>query len=390
MVEKKVRKTKKASKILKVIKSITLPKLKKKEKPKVECKQETVKAVPQKKAVGQKVASSKVISPKAAPKAVEKKPAVSAKSTKVVPKNVVATDAKQELKEAKAEDIAHLEEEFSEEMDAVESSYSADPTQLYLSEIGFVPLLTPEEEIEIGRKAKQGDEQARTRMIESNLRLVVKIARHYLGRGLLFLDLIEEGNLGLMHAVEKFDPELGYRFSTYATWWIRQSIERAIMNQRRTIRLPIHKVKELNAYLKVGRELSQTLDHEATCEEIAKKLDKPLAEIRETLSLTKDTMSMDMPVSQDAEKTLADTMIDESTLDPRVILENSDMEGHIQEWFAQLSDRQQEVLARRFGLFGHDEGTLEEVGEAVGLTRERVRQIQLEAIKKLNEIVKED
>ncbi|MDF3055498.1 MAG: rpoS [Gammaproteobacteria bacterium] len=265
--------------------------------------------------------------------------------------------------------------------------HSSDPTQIYLNEIGYVPLLTAAEEVIVGRQARDGDEKARLRMIESNLRLVVKIARHYLGRGVLFLDLIEEGNLGLMHAVEKFDPELGYRFSTYATWWIRQSIERAIMNQRRTIRLPIHKVKELNVYLKVGRELTQTLDHEATCEEIAKKLDKPLEEIRDTLSLTKDTMSIDTPISQDAEKTLADTIIDDNSLDPRELLENADMAAHIEEWLTQLTERQREVLTRRFGLYGHDEGTLEEVGAAVGLTRERVRQIQLEAIKKLHDIV---
>lgn len=278
-------------------------------------------------------------------------------------------------------------EEFQEHLKETTSNHSADTTQLYLNDIGFVPLLTPEEELSVGRLARDGDEKARMRMIESNLRLVVKIARHYLGRGLLFLDLIEEGNLGLMHAVEKFDPELGYRFSTYATWWIRQSIERAIMNQRRTIRLPIHKVKELNVYLKVARQLTQTLDHEATCEEIAAKVDKPLEEIRETLELSKDTVSIDLPVSQDTDKSLADSIIDESNLDPRQLLEDADMEAHIQEWFTQLTDRQQEVLARRFGLYGYPEGTLEEVGKAVGLTRERVRQIQLEALEKLHEII---
>lgn len=331
-----------------------------------------------------------------------KKPTVTQHLPKDQPakKSVIAISIKEDLEieveENSLDVVAPLEEGEDEIEEVVEhyiddtdtsNNHSSDPAQLYLNEIGFVPLLTAAEEVTIGRLARSGDEKARLRMIESNLRLVVKIARHYLGRGILFLDLIEEGNLGLMHAVEKFDPELGYRFSTYATWWIRQSIERAIMNQRRTIRLPIHKVKELNVYLKVGRELTQSSDHEATCEEIAKKLDKPLDEIRETLSLTKDTMSIDTPVSQDAEKTLADTLIDDNSLDPRELLEKADMAEHIEEWFAQLTERQREVLSRRFGLYGHDEGTLEEVGEAVGLTRERVRQIQLEAIKKLHDIV---
>lgn len=280
------------------------------------------------------------------------------------------------------------EEEFKEAViEHTPSSHSPDPTQLYLSEIGFVPLLSAEEEVKIARLAVQGDRAAYVRMVESNLRLVVKIARRYLGRGLQFLDLIEEGNLGLMHAVEKFDPELGFRFSTYATWWVRQSIERAIMNQRRTIRLPIHKIKELNTYLRAAHQLAQTLDHEPTCEEIAEKVDKPLEDIRYMLELSKDATSLDVPIAKDTEKSLAETLVDDTNIDPVELLENEDMEQHIRQWFLELTPKQQEILSRRFGLYGYEKQTLEEVGKAVALTRERVRQIQIEAIKKLHEVV---
>lgn len=291
------------------------------------------------------------------------------------------------------QDMENLDEALVEEVspDVLSSPqhlhHSPDPTQLYLSEIGYVPLLSPEEEFEVAKKTVKGDEPSRLRMIESNLRLVVKIARHYLGRGLLFLDLIEEGNLGLMHAVEKFDPDLGFRFSTYATWWIRQSIERAIMNQRRTIRLPIHKIKELNTYLRAARELTQKLDHEPTCEEIAIQVDKPLEEIRYMLELSKDTTSIDVPLAKDTEKSLAETLVDEHNIDPEMILEDEDMEEHVRLWFSELPSKQQEILARRFGLYGYEKATLEEVGKAVGLTRERVRQIQIEAINKLHDCV---
>lgn len=290
--------------------------------------------------------------------------------------------------------------ELEEELDStsqwerlVESNpreVSHDPTQQYLGEIGYVALLTPSEELELARLVLVGDRNAWKRMVESNLRLVVKIARHYLGRGLQFLDLIEEGNLGLMHAVDKFDPNLGFRFSTYATWWIRQAIERAIMNQRRTIRLPIHKIKELNQCLRASRQLSQFLDHEPTCEEIAAQVDKPLEEIRRMMELSKDVTSIDVPVAKDSERSIVETLADESNVNPELLLETADLEAHVHKWFRQLSDKQQEILARRFGLFGHDRATLEEVGRQVGLTRERVRQIQIEAIRKLRSIVIQD
>jgi RNA polymerase nonessential primary-like sigma factor len=262
-----------------------------------------------------------------------------------------------------------------------------DATQLYLTEIGFLPLLSAEEELSVSRLARQGDAAASKRMIESNLRLVVKVAKHYLGRGILFLDLIEEGNLGLMHAVEKYNPELGFRFSTYATWWIRQTIERAIMNQRRMIRLPIHKAKALNAYLRAARHLAQVLDHEPTCEEIAAEIDKPLEEIIAIMELSKDTTSLDVPVAKDSSRLVVDNLADETNVDPEILLESADMEAHLDAWLHQLNPKQQEILTRRFGLYGYEKQGLEEVGKAVGLTRERVRQIQIDAIKKLHSIV---
>ncbi|HEX7034815.1 MAG TPA: RNA polymerase sigma factor RpoS [Pseudomonadales bacterium] len=257
-----------------------------------------------------------------------------------------------------------------------------DATRLYLQEIGFSPLLTAEEERHYGRLARQGDAAARRRMIESNLRLVVKIARRYLNRGLALLDLIEEGNLGLMHAVEKFDPERGFRFSTYATWWIRQTIERAIMNQARTIRLPIHVLKELNVYLRAARELSQKLDHEPSPEEIAALVDKPVDEVRRMLKLALRVESMDA-LGDGEERSLFETVSDERSPDPAETVQEDDLMAKLERLLGTLSERHQEVLARRFGLRGYEPATLEEVGEEVGLTRERVRQIQSEALKRL-------
>lgn len=262
-----------------------------------------------------------------------------------------------------------------------------DATQLYLSEIGFTPLLTAEEEVDLARKAHKGDEKARQRMIESNLRLVVKIARRYASRGVAFLDLIEEGNLGLMHAVEKFDPEKGFRFSTYATWWIRQTIERAIMNQGRTIRLPIHILKELNTYLRAARKLAQQLDHEPSPEEIADMLDKPVQEVQRMLDLNQDVSSIDEPIANNTEKSLTEVIPDENESDPGNILEDADMEALVNRWLDELDEREREVLVCRFGLRGHKKGTLEEVGEVVGLTRERVRQIQIQALKRLRQLM---
>jgi len=262
-----------------------------------------------------------------------------------------------------------------------------DPTRLYLSEIGASPLLTAEEEVHFARLAQKGDEEARKRMIESNLRLVVKIARRYMNRGLAFLDLIEEGNLGLIRAVEKFDPERGFRFSTYATWWIRQTIERAIMNQTRTIRLPIHVVKEINTYLRAARELAQKFDHEPSAEEIANLLDKPIGDVERMLGLNERVTSADTSILSDSGKTLLDTIPDINMLDPTESLQEESVHTNIDDWLGQLNDKQREVVERRFGLHGHTVSTLEEVGREIGVTRERVRQIQMDALKRLKKIL---
>lgn len=258
-----------------------------------------------------------------------------------------------------------------------------DVTRMYLNQIGFSPLLSAAEEVHFARLAQQGDAAGRRRMIESNLRLVVKIARRYMNGGLPLLDLIEEGNLGLIHAVEKFDPERGFRFSTYATWWIRQTIERGLMNQTRTIRLPIHIVKEINVYLRAARKLAQTLGREPTPEDVAKFLDRPLEEVKRLLGLNERIASTDRRLDRESERTLLDTIQDEHNLDPARMLQSADMQRHIEAWLGQLSDKQRAVVLRRFGLDGSDAATLEEVGRALGVTRERARQIQVEALRRL-------
>lgn len=265
-----------------------------------------------------------------------------------------------------------------------------DATQLYLSEIGFSPLLSAEEEVHYARLALKGDPAGRKKMIESNLRLVVKISRRYLNRGLPLLDLIEEGNLGLMKSVEKFDPDRGFRFSTYATWWIRQTIERAIMNQTRTIRLPIHVVKELNVYLRAARQLTQQLDHEPSPEEIAELVDRPLEDVRKLLGLNDKVTSVDTPIGYDENKSLLDTIADENSSNPIDLLTDESLSEQIELFLDSLTENQQEVIARRFGLRGFEKATLEEVGREVGLTRERVRQIQVEALKALRALLIRD
>ena len=280
------------------------------------------------------------------------------------------------------------EAEDQPERFAADTSWKTmDATQLYLNEIGFSPLLSAEEEVHYARLARKGDEMGRRRMIESNLRLVVKISRRYLNRGLSLLDLIEEGNLGLIRAVEKFDPERGFRFSTYATWWIRQTIERAIMNQTRTIRLPIHVVKELNVYLRAARELTQKLDHEPSAEEIAALLEKPVEDVKRMLKLNERVTSIDTPIGPSSDKSLLDTIADDRINDPSEELQSQDIQSNLDRWIEELPEKQREVLSRRFGLRGYETSTLEDVGREIGLTRERVRQIQVEALKRLREIM---
>lgn len=266
-------------------------------------------------------------------------------------------------------------------------STERDAAQLYLREIEFSPLLTPEEEIHYGRLARAGDELGRKKMITCNLRLVVKIARRYLGRGLPLPDLIEEGNLGLIHAVEKFDPERGFRFSTYATWWIRQNIERALMNQTRTIRLPIHVNKELNAYMRKLREMTQQLGREPSLPEMAEALGRPIDSLRKLLSFNEHVSSLDTPVGKDGDSPLVDFVPMEEAREPAAVLEDEDISHSVENWLNQLDAKQKDVIVRRFGLHGYERSTLEQVGEELGLTRERVRQIQMDALKRLRRIL---
>jgi RNA polymerase nonessential primary-like sigma factor len=263
----------------------------------------------------------------------------------------------------------------------------ADPTRMYLKEIEVSTLLTAEEEVYYSRLALKGDTAARDKMIECNLRLVVKISRRYMNRGLALLDLIEEGNLGLIRAVEKFDPERGFRFSTYATWWIRQTIERGLMNQTRTIRLPIHVIKELNIYLRTARKLTQELKREATADDVAKLLNKPVKDVTKMFKLADRVSSLDIPVGRDSERQLLDIIPDDNRADPASILQDESVLEHLYEWLDELDEKQRDVVVRRFGLRNHHRGTLEEVGAELGVTRERVRQIQLDALRKLRRIL---
>ena len=266
-------------------------------------------------------------------------------------------------------------------------SSDADPTRLYLKEIEVSPLLTAEEEVYYSRLALKGDTAARDKMIECNLRLVVKIARRYMNRGLALLDLIEEGNLGLIRAVEKFDPERGFRFSTYATWWIRQTIERGLMNQTRTIRLPIHVIKELNTYLRAARKLTQELNREATPEDVARLLKKPVKDAEKMFKLADRVSSFDIPMGGEGERPLLDVIPDDSNADPSSILQDETVIKHLDSWLDELDEKQRDVVVRRFGLRNHPRGTLEEVGLELGVTRERVRQIQMDALRKLRRIL---
>jgi RNA polymerase nonessential primary-like sigma factor len=264
-----------------------------------------------------------------------------------------------------------------------------DATRMYLNEIGASTLLTAEQEVELTRRAHKGDEEARKKMIVCNLRLVVKIARRYLNRGMPLLDLIEEGNLGLLRAVEKFDPERGFRFSTYATWWIRQTIERALMNQTRTIRLPVHIVKEVNTCLRAARALAQKLDHEPTARDIARETGKSMAEVRRLLELSEHSTSVDVPYGRETERPLLDTIEDANGDDPEESLLEGDIKEHVEDWLGQLTDKQRIVIERRFGLHGYEVSTLEEVARDLGVTRERVRQIQIDALRRLQKVLRE-
>ena len=297
-----------------------------------------------------------------------------------------------EQDEGSADDLFDAEEEsdllpdpepVSPELELLE-----DVTQLYLNEIGAKPLLTPAEEVATARLLRAGDFAARQKMIEHNLRLVVNIAKRYLNRGIPLLDLIEEGNLGLIHALEKFDPERGFRFSTYATWWIRQSIERGIMNQSRTIRLPVHIVKEINVVLRAMRHLESADRRDLTVERVAALIDKSPAEVRHILSLNEHIASLDAPLEIDPNLTMAESIADDGNGDPESLLQSSEIGSLLDDWLAQLSERQRLVIERRYGLNGVDVETLDVIANDLGLTRERVRQIQIEGLDRLRKIIK--
>ena len=301
---------------------------------------------------------------------------------------IIETDDDPSIIEIEGEKVVDRRKPVERRKTSARRVSDADPTRLYLKEIEVSQLLTAEEEVYYSRLSLKGDTKARDKMIECNLRLVVKIARRYMNRGLALLDLIEEGNLGLMRAVEKFDPERGFRFSTYATWWIRQTIERGLMNQTRTIRLPIHVIKELNTYLRAARKLTQELNREATAEDVASALKKPVKDVEKMFRLADRVSSFDIPVgSGEEERPLLDIIPDENNSDPASILQDELVIQHLDEWLDELDDKQRDVVVRRFGLRNHARGTLEEVGHELGVTRERVRQIQMEALRKLRRIL---
>ncbi|MDR2364998.1 MAG: RNA polymerase sigma factor RpoS [Zoogloeaceae bacterium] len=263
-----------------------------------------------------------------------------------------------------------------------------DVTRLYLSQISDKPLLSSEEELAITRKMRAGDFAARQKMIEYNLRLVVSIAKHYLNRGIPLLDLVEEGNLGLIHALEKFDPERGFRFSTYATWWIRQSIERGIMNQARTIRLPVHVVKEINMVLRAMRYLEPEASRERTIEQVAHLLEKSPAAIRRILYLNERIASLDAPLEIDPLHSVVDFIADESGVNPEAVLQSTETSRLVQEWLGQLTERQLQIIERRYGLNNHEVASLDRIAADLGLTHERVRQIQTESLEHLRGLLK--
>jgi RNA polymerase nonessential primary-like sigma factor len=261
-----------------------------------------------------------------------------------------------------------------------------DVIQIYYNEINKKPLLNAEQELALTRKVRQGDFDARQKMIEHNLRLVVKIAKHYTNRGVALLDLIEEGNLGLMHALDKFDPELGYRFSTYATWWIRQYIERAIMNQARTIRLPVHVLKEFNRILRMMRELDDTDDH-ANFEAIAERTGMTSDEMQWVMLLNEKILSIDAPLDIDPMLTIGDAIPDEQHLLPDIQVENAELEKLILEWLRALDNKHRIVIERRYGFYDQEMATLQDLADDLALSRERIRQIQREALLELRHML---
>lgn len=285
-------------------------------------------------------------------------------------------------------DIDGLDDEEEVELDKIDLSVPEgvsieDPVRMYLKEIGKVPLLSAEEEIELAKKMEQGDENAKKRLAEANLRLVVSIAKRYVGRGMLFLDLIQEGNLGLIKAVEKFDYRKGYKFSTYATWWIRQAITRAIADQARTIRIPVHMVETINKLIRVSRQLLQELGREPTPEEIAEEMDMPVDRVREILKISQEPVSLETPIGEEEDSHLGDFIQDDNVPVPADAAAFTLLKEQLVEVLGTLTEREQKVLRLRFGLDDGRARTLEEVGKEFNVTRERIRQIEAKALRKL-------
>ena len=286
------------------------------------------------------------------------------------------------------EEINEIEEVTEEELNAdpdnLADAYATDdPVRMYLKEIGKVPLLTPEEEMDLAERMTRGEEPAKQRMTEANLRLVVSIAKRYVGRGMLFLDLIQEGNLGLIKAVEKFDYTKGYKFSTYATWWIRQAITRAIADQARTIRIPVHMVETINKTIRVSRQLLQELGHDPSAEEIADEMDMPVEKVRDILKIAQEPVSLETPIGEEEDSHLGDFIPDEDASEPAEAASFSLLREQLEEVLDTLAPREKKVLELRFGIVDGRTRTLEEVGKEFNVTRERIRQIEAKALRKL-------
>lgn len=282
------------------------------------------------------------------------------------------------------ESIEEVTEEEIADTDAMADGFAVDdPVRMYLKEIGKVDLLTPDEEIELAKRMAEGDEEAKKRLAEANLRLVVSIAKRYVGRGMLFLDLIQEGNLGLIKAVEKFDCTKGFKFSTYATWWIRQAITRAIADQARTIRIPVHMVETINKVIRVSRQLLQELGHDPTPEEIAEEMNMPVERVREILKIAQEPVSLETPIGEEEDSHLGDFIPDDEALEPAEAASYTLLKEQLVEVLETLTPREAKVLRLRFGIEDGRTRTLEEVGKEFNVTRERIRQIEAKALRKL-------